>query len=98
MSLFYFGHMNTFAVQKASLNSRLSVAKALLATMSRNNKYPKHRELLEVYYKNTEKALLRSSQSRSDPGLAVVQRDATESRYSSLTLRIRGFERLLQCN
>lgn len=45
-SLFYFSHMNTFAVHKAVLNSRLSADKSPLATMSRNNKYPKHRKPL----------------------------------------------------
>ena len=44
--------MDTFAVQKALLNSRLSVDKSPLATMCRNNKYPKLRKLFEVYYKN----------------------------------------------
>lgn len=33
---------------KASLNSRLSVDKCLLATGSRNDKHPKHRKLFEV--------------------------------------------------
>lgn len=37
---------------KASLNSRLSVDKCLLATGSRNDKHPKHRKLFEVYYRN----------------------------------------------
>ena len=43
---------DTFVVQKALLNSRLSGDKSPLANLSRNNKYPKHRKLFEVYYKN----------------------------------------------
>lgn len=59
-SLFYFRHMDTFAVQKALLNSRLSVDKSPLAAMSRNNKYPKHRKFLKFITKITKRALQRS--------------------------------------
>lgn len=51
---------DTFVVQRGLLlNSRLSGDKSPLATLSRNNKYPKHRKLLKFIIKITERPLQR---------------------------------------
>lgn len=64
---------------KASLNSRLSVDKCLLATGSRNDKHPKHRKLFEVYYRNnrngsTKPALVEVEKWRLSVGAIILPR------------------------
>ena len=98
-SLFCFSHMDTFAVQKALLNSRLSVDKSPLATMCRNNKYPKLRKLFEVYYKNNWEGSTKISSANPIRNCGWGKRRGSESLYCTLILlRTRGFESLSRCN
>lgn len=67
---------------KASLGSRLSVDKCLLATGSRNDKHPEPRKLFEVYYRNNRNDSTKPSagggwkaaSQREDHNSAKIQR------------------------
>lgn len=74
--------MDAFAVQKATLCSKLSMDKSPLATISRQKKkYPKHRKFFLICCKNNLKGSTKVLLEEPNPG-----RDLWLSKHSSLSI------------